>query len=143
MTRKDWALLIISIAGKNGLSPLRLQKSLFLIKQNIIEKITDDFYEFEPYNYGPFSVEIYRDAEDLEINNFIKVNLSQYGNWTEYSITKDGEKKAEEIKQNLNSNIIKYIKELVEWINNLNFREIVNFIYSNYPDYKVNSIIMS
>jgi hypothetical protein len=44
------------------LSPIQLMKGLFLIKQELELK---DFYEFEPYLYGPCSFEVYRDLEIL------------------------------------------------------------------------------
>jgi len=44
------------------LSPIQLMKGLFFIKQELELK---DFYEFEPYLYGPCSFEVYRDLEIL------------------------------------------------------------------------------
>jgi len=44
------------------LSPIQLVKGFFFIKQELELK---DFYEFEPYLYGPCSFEVYRDLKIL------------------------------------------------------------------------------
>ncbi|MCC6003788.1 MAG: hypothetical protein LM590_05545 [Thermofilum sp.] len=44
------------------LSSIQLMKGLFLIKQELELK---DFYDFEPYLYGPCSFEVYGDLEIL------------------------------------------------------------------------------
>ncbi len=67
MKPQDWTLLAISAAKGRGLSPIQLQKSLFLLERRLSkEELGEQFYEFVPYNYGPFDVKIYQDAKYLD-----------------------------------------------------------------------------
>src|SRR5436190_18669612 len=81
MEPKDWTLLVISAADSRGLSPVQLQKSLFLLERRLseeapAEKLGESFYEFVPYNYGPFDVKVYQDAEALEERGLVTIQSS-------------------------------------------------------------------
>ncbi|MEO6022952.1 MAG: hypothetical protein ABIP64_07525, partial [Burkholderiales bacterium] len=71
MEARDWTLLVLAKAGE--LQPVQLQKSLFLLGRNLNEHqlATGNFYNFEAYDYGPFSSGIYADAEMLEQGKLI------------------------------------------------------------------------
>ena len=50
LDRKDWALLAIANAGHGvSLSPVQLQKSLFLLGRELGSKVGANFYDFQPY----------------------------------------------------------------------------------------------
>ena len=104
-------------------------------------EIEGDFYDFEPYNYGPFSKDIYKDTDKLESEGLIRIDSSDNKKWTECIVTGFGRKKVQEIKNSLSPNILKYIKDLIVWINKLSFREIISHIYKKYPQFKENSVI--
>ena len=66
-TRADWLLRFIA-GSENHDGPvdvIRLMKGMFLFQE---EKHAprEVNYKFRPYDYGPFTAEIYRDAEALE-----------------------------------------------------------------------------
>jgi hypothetical protein len=61
MKRNDWLLLAVAAAKDDGLDPVQLQKSLFLLSEKRRD-VGTKFHEFEPHNYGPFSKEIYTDG---------------------------------------------------------------------------------
>ena len=65
VTRSDWTLLAICAGGFRGLSPVQLQKTLFLLGKQLPEAVTADFYDFQAYHYGPFDRTVYVDAERL------------------------------------------------------------------------------
>src|SRR5437773_8648050 len=66
MSRRDWLLVALTEAGDRGLSPVQIQKTMFLFKNGTDRVLDEDqFYDFRPYNYGPFDSQIYRDLEDL------------------------------------------------------------------------------
>lgn len=48
--RRSWLLLAIVMSGKAGLSPVQLQRSLFLVDQKREEQVGAGFYEFEETN---------------------------------------------------------------------------------------------
>ncbi len=141
MNKEDWLLLIIGEAGDRGLTPIRMQKSLFLIKQNLGGEIEGDFYDFEPYNYGPFCKSIYKDTDKLESEDLIRIDMPDNKKWIECIVTVNGKERVQKIKNSLSPNVLKYIEDLVIWISKLSFREIISYIYKKYPQFKENSII--
>ena len=138
MNRHDWNLLVINAAGDSQLSPVQLQKSLFLIRENLPEAVGDDFYEFVPYSYGPFCAEVYQDAERLQVRNgFVHIEQGQY---KQYSVTPAGRNRSTEIESHLAPETVDYVHRVVAWAKSLSFNELVQAIYQKYPEYRVNSV---
>jgi uncharacterized protein YwgA len=88
MNRQDWTLLAVSFAESSGISPVRLQKSLFILGQELPSEVGNDFYQFSAYNYGPFSKQIYLDAERLAIDGYIAIDKT--GRYPMYFATAQG-----------------------------------------------------
>lgn len=143
MKKSDWVIVVLGAAKGKRLTPAQLQKSLFLIKQNIPKDLKQDFYDFEPYNYGPFCAEIYLNAEKFSNEELVKISWSKGIRWREYSATTEGIKRYNKIIGKLPKDIVKFIEELVKDIRNLSFQQLISYIYKNYPEYKENSIFIS
>ena len=142
MTREDWTLLAIAASEGKPLTPVQLQKSLFIFGQNLSNKVIGDFYEFIPYNYGPFDYHIYQDAESLAFEGMVDLVEAAGGRWSEYRITSIGSERAEEIKRGLTERVFEYLQAVVKWTQSLTFQELVRAIYEAYPDYKENSAFL-
>lgn len=141
MDKKQLTLIIIKFGGEQGLTPLKLQKGLFLISKKFGNLIDSDFYDFKPYNYGPFAKEIYQDTNELERENLVKV--SRENKWDEFSITQKGSIEADKIMaKKLDSQTRENLGKYINWINSLTFNQLTSYIYDNYKEYKVNSIIV-
>lgn len=140
MEKKSITLLVIESATDNGLSPIQLQKSLFIIGQSQLPDLPGDFYNFQPYNYGPFCEEVYQDADALAEEGLVFHLPISGQSWCKYVITPKGHNKAEEIKKSINGKLGKYIQETVGWVSSLKFDELLRAIYAKYPDYSINSV---
>lgn len=141
MERKDWTLLAISFAKNSGLSPVQLQKSLFLLSKNMPDLVASNYYNFIPYNYGPFDQTIYFDAEKLSLEGLIVIEYSKERGWPKYYATPDGEEKAKTITVSKQENkTVEYLSIIVNWITTLSFQQLIRTIYHHYPEYKVNSV---
>ena len=57
MERKEWVLLALFAAEAYRLQPVQLQKSLFLLGQNV-KDVGTSYYDFMPFHYGPFSIDV-------------------------------------------------------------------------------------
>jgi hypothetical protein len=141
MDRRDWILLVTSCADDGGLTPVQLQKSLFLLGQKI-PSVTNyaEYYNFIAYDYGPFCIDIYRDAELLASEGYININRIAGQRFEEYLITVKGIKLVEEIKKQIPENLYQYICEIIKWVKSLTFPQLIKAIYSEYPDFSKNSI---
>ena len=140
MGRADWILIAIAAAGGDALSPVQLQKSLFLIGETVPTVDRTDFYTFKPYNYGPFSREIYTDAEALAAEGLIMISSGPGQTWSDYRATMAGLEKSKELKSRLDDAQCAYIDGLINWLRKLSFEQLLKFIYSRYPEYAVNSM---
>lgn len=141
MRREDWTLLVIAAAKKRGLSPVQLQKSLFLLGQRLDNSILgNDFYTFEPYNYGPFDVTVYQDAERLATDGLVVISRTPERRWALYQSTEDGSEAAERLRRNVPDFWLRYADRLVAWVQHLSFRDLVRAIYAEYPEYRANSV---
>lgn len=140
MKDKDIVLLVISAASGEGLSPVQIQKSLFLIGGSHLPELPADFYQFHPYNYGPFNEEIYADADSLVQEGMVfSVPVSGHG-WAKYVVTPKGTAKAEEIKKKLSKTLTDFIQVIVDWVSSLSFAELLRAIYRAFPQYRANSV---
>lgn len=138
--RQKWALAAISYAGEKGLTPAQLQKSLFLFEKAFDKKI-GDFYNFTPYNYGPFDKSVYTDAEIFVGKNLVRKSDGNANHtWSIYAITQSGEQLSETIVKELEPKMSNHLKKIVEWAQGLTFQQLISTVYQHYPEYKVNSV---
>lgn len=136
MEKQDVILLCLSTDEE--FTPVQIQKLLFLIDKKVSKKLGGPFFNFIPYDYGPFDIEIYQILENLEKTGYIIIDLSY--RFKKYRITKKGQKKVDEFLNNLDKNIKEYIFTLSEFVRNLSFSELISAIYKAFPDMKINSI---
>ena len=140
MDRKDWTTLVIDAAGPQGLSSVQLQKCLFLVGQSLPQADRLSFYQFVPYNYGPFSVSVYGDTEQLESAGLVSVVRSSFNGRATYMITPLGKERAKDIIADANGDTLAYLRTVVAWALPLSFAQIVKAIYVAYPAYQKNSV---
>lgn len=131
--------MALAAAEGRPLSPVQLQKVLFLLGEK--GKIGRDYYTFRPYNFGPFSAEIYQDAESLESEGLVRIDRKEPGRpWALYAATADGIAAADRIK--VDARTRDYVQRLVDWARSLSFQELVSAVYREFPKQRVNSIFV-
>lgn len=140
--RINWSLLILYMAGENGLTPVQLQKTIFLL-QKAFPGLDNLDFNFRPYNYGPFDVGVYQDVEYLLYKGLGEVHKKNGSGVRTYYISRRGTAIAKKLNDLLDSNTNNYLLELVNWVQSLSFQDLVSSIYKKYPEYKENSIFKS
>lgn len=140
MSRKDWSLLAISSAGEEGISPVRLQKSLFLLGKMLPEALGERYYRFVPYDYGPFDSTVYADVEVLRGKGYVMSRPAPGQRWSEYVITDKGLKYLEARKSKAPRRAVDYLKTVVKWALSLSFQQLVSSIYAEFPEFRKNSV---
>jgi uncharacterized protein len=139
MDRKDWLVLAIDAAGNGGLTPAQLQKSLFLLGREMPTNV-GDFYHFSPYNYGPFSKQVYDDTEEAARIGFVDIGQVPGARYSEYTITWRGRDFAAELRDRADPRAVNYLERVVTWAKRQSFSELVRSIYRKYPEFRVNSV---
>ena len=138
--KTDWLLATLNAAGNKGLSPVQFQKSVFLLAQQLFGPHSGAyFYKFIPYNYGPFCMDIYKDAEHLASQGMIEINR-EGRSWPEYRITPSGQAYVVQLRPLIPMQVQDYMQRVVQWTQNLSFPELVRAIYQTYPEYRSRSV---
>jgi hypothetical protein len=137
--------MLLTLAAAEGaeLTPVQLQKVLFLLGERQRDKVGTGFYGFHPYNFGPFSADVYFDAEQLEREGLAMIDRGSPGrSWSLYAATPAGLARAREVAQQAPADLPDYIGRLVQWARSLTFRELVSAVYAAYPGQRANSIFV-
>lgn len=140
MKRKNWPLLALAASESGRLTPLQVQKALFLLGQELGAVVDDDYYHFVPYHYGPFDTAIYQDLEDLVDAGLVQKVRSEHHTGKDYELTDAGHKKVTSLKRDVPHNAMDYLRDAVEWMKPLSFSQVVSAIYRKYPKFRVNSV---
>lgn len=134
----DILLQIIVAAQGEPMSPVQLQKVAFLVGQECSENdLPKPYYDFAPYDYGPFCVDVYRDAERLQEQGLVSIGINSSGGWREYRATFQSRDVDTDL---ISKEVVDYIQSAVEWAMQLTFRQLVSSIYHSYPHFRENSI---
>lgn len=137
MNTKAWLLIAVSAAGDTGLTPIQLQKSLFIIGKSLKLK---NYYNFTPYSYGPFDQQIYIDAEILSAKLLLNVTYDKSYRYPRYIISNKGLEEAKDIRKKVKDEKVDFIFKTVGFIKSLSFKQLLKIVYETYPSFAVNSI---
>ncbi len=119
--------LINFLSKAEACSKLRLAKIFFLMDREGQIGRGFKFYGFVPYRFGPYSFELFNDIEELEGKKLLTTN----DNSVSY------------IKGNyaLPPNIMRTINRYLKDTNGMDDRELIEHIYTKYPEYTIFSEI--
>ena len=139
LENKD-VVLLVTQAGRHVMSPVQLQKAVFLVSKGGLKGLPEEMYDFQPHHYGPFDSKIYDDAEELYDENLVLRTRSRYGAWTDTIITPAGMEKAAELSHQLPSETIDRLTEIVDEVQSLSFHDLLRRVYREYPEFRKNSV---
>lgn len=144
MKREDILISFIHMPtdGKPNqlIDPIRIMKGMFLLRMELGNRL-DEFYNFEPYLYGPCSFDIYSDIEKLITQRMIdRVKSDSPHRWDYYRLTQMGDRRANQILQDMDE-IREKIKTIKKLVVNFGFMELLQHVYTKYPDYATLSVI--
>jgi uncharacterized protein YwgA len=140
LDRSEWLLLALRSARRHRLTAVKLQKSLFVLGERRGEAVGDDYYQFRPYHYGPFSADIYHDADSLANKGLLQVDTSRGQSMREYVLTEEGERAADASARRAPKMAREYLEAVVAWAQPLRFDELVRAVYEAFPETRINSI---
>ena len=122
--RKDWTLIAIALS-RRGLTPIQLQKSLYLLLQTYPRELGSHFYEFRSISSGHFSEDIYPDAQALAGEGLIAIEISEQEGWQHYSTTAAGNARAKQLSGFLRAPLLHYLRRVVGWASTRTFEQLV------------------
>ena len=134
MEKFDWLLLSIG----EGIEPIQLQKLLFKFAKES-QAPQSELYEFEPYNWGPCSFEIYDDLSALHSDSLIEPVPSGRG-WSSYRLTAKGKRKAGDIRHKVSDKLLEQLDEKYLYVTSRTFESLLADVYNDYPDFATKSL---
>ena len=140
LTRQDWLLLALSKSPDGRMSPVQIQKALFLFGQEAGTLIGTVFYSFEPYDYGPFDAAIYDDLRRMKREGHVAEEWRPCRSWKNYMITKPGRDVALGLEKDAEARLNEFLGRIVEWVKGRSFSDLLRSVYAAYPDFAVNSV---
>jgi hypothetical protein len=139
--RNQVLLLALAAAPEHSLTPVQAQKIAFLVSQEAKRLAPKPFYKFVPYDYGPFSSDVYKDLEGLARRGLVSVELPPTVKVRRYRLTPEGKDCVLDIQEE-SGELSNYVTQATEWVSNLSFPELVSAIYARYPAFKRNSVFV-
>jgi hypothetical protein len=134
LNRDQIALVVLSLAEGRSMTPVKIQKALFLASDKVPGAFAPGSeYHFEPYDYGPFDADVYRDVEGLQGCGFANINQAPGTRWKTYSATAEGRSEAGRLAEQLSSEQREILRRIVSLVCNLTFSQLVSAIYRAYP----------
>ena len=114
VSRDDWTLVSIA-SSLRGLTPVQLQRSLYLLGTAFANELGPDFYRFRSINAGHFCGQIYTDADALAKQGLVLIEVSEEQGWQHYSATSAGIQRAKALEERLSAPALRYLHRVVEW----------------------------
>jgi hypothetical protein len=138
---RDWTLLAVALADGQPLTPVQLQKILFLFGKRLAGNVVGEgYYEFFPYNYGPFCPDVYADACRLAEDGLVTISRPPGCDYSQYAGTAQGFKRGQSLLAQLPAEAAGLAERIVRWACAQSFRSLVSAIYRQYPEFRVNSV---
>jgi hypothetical protein len=136
MDKSDWLLLAIG----EKMEPIQVQKAMFKFgKESHVPEA--EAYQFEPYNWGPCSFEIYDDLRSLRGQKKIDCVPTGSG-WNLYRLTELGHQEADKIRAIADKDLLNQLDEKRTWVVSRTFSKLLQDVYQQYPDYATESIFV-
>ncbi len=126
MNRRDWLLLAITADDDSGLSPVQLQRSLFLVSQKREKHIGPGFYEFELRESGPFSKDLYVDLDALVAAGHVMKKWQPGCPWSVFRSTDISRTWAKELRPKAKKEALSYLEEAVAWVKQQTFYDLAH-----------------
>lgn len=127
----------------------RLQKMVFLMQKQLKQR--DQLgavgleYNFIPYDYGPFSKELYDDLDAMIEQEFVDDTEEPLRSGKVkyiYEIEDDGEELVDsecESREDVDT-IIQIAREIKKHYNDMLLSELIEYVYTEYPEYAERSV---
>jgi hypothetical protein len=138
MNAEEFVLAALAPAGGQTHSPVQAQKLLFLLEQTVAAQVGGPFFDFQPYNYGPFDKLVYEVLDSLAGDGLVAVESER--SWHTFRLTSAGQDRGSALLASLPSDVSTYIQKVSQWVRSLSFSQLVSAIYKAYPEMRVNSV---
>ena len=137
--RAEMMLMAMAAAGRGTLfEPVRIQKLLFLIDQEIPHLVGGPHFDFRPYRYGPFDRAVFDELDALSRTG--EVEITDGSGYRTYALTPPGLAKGAAALEQLPAEVRRYLSDLARWVLSLSFGRLLAAIYHRFPEMATKSV---
>ena len=132
LNRQKTVLSLLTQVGR-PLSPTVFVKLVFLLRKETSLERDRSFYDFVPYDFGPFSLVLYRDLGTLRQNGYVTADddsLALCGRTLEL---------AEEQVDELPASVRSAVADILARYGRMSRKTLIGEVYSRYPWFALNS----
>ena len=140
MIKRDFVLAVLAAADGASHTPVQVQKLFFLLDRKAPNLVGGPHFNFQPDDYGPFDVAVYRELESLASDNLVEIQTVNDTRRKTYRTTPSGQTKGSQLLASFGEPIAEYVSQLSLWVRSQSFAQLVSSIYTHFPDMKVNSV---
>jgi len=122
----------------------REQLALPLAAEARVAYLPVEWYEFEPYKYGPFAKDLYEDLEALEGAGLIALSHPPRSKGalrekTEIYLAQDQADTVRDLVDSVPADVRQAVDAIIEEYASLNQKQLLDLVYRLYPEYTVNT----
>ncbi len=139
MNRSDLMLAAMAAGAQSPLTPVQLQKLMFLLDQNVADDLGAPHFCFYAHSYGPFDPGVYEEVRSLSSNGLAQ-EVATTGTVRRYMLTEGGLHRGKQVLESIPRDLADYIVQLSAWVRSLSFAQLVSAIYREYPEMRKNSV---
>ena len=134
--KAKWILAMLRISP---LDRIHIMKGLFLLWRRMGE--IPDYFQFEPYLYGPCSFEVYDVLAAMEKEGLIVQPSHPAPQWANYYLTERGRKEAERALREIDAKLRDHLETVTREVSRLGFYALLKRVYEEAPEFAVNSVV--
>lgn len=142
MLGRDLVLALASEQAKGEgetfpLDRIRMQKAAFLVSMRGTDELRA--YDFEPYNWGPYSGELNNDLRAMAAGDLLDLERRPGHQYPEFKTTPAGEDRANKVWSQLEPREQAFLRSVRKFVTGRSFSRLLRDVYAAYPDYATKS----
>ena len=143
-TPEEWVLVFLyaghdSAAKNPAINGMLMFTKQFFVFVKEVKSDLQEYFNFIPYDYGPYSFVLKKIIDDLVNEGYIVVEKSD--DRQDFILTYNGVEKAEMLSKNLDEKTKQTLENLRREATQLGYRGVLRYVYSRYPEYTTASKI--
>ncbi len=149
LTPEEWVLAFVLAGNPSNPNDVEIRGKLLFIKEFFvfvkeIKLDLDTFFNFIPFDYGPFSFQLASILDHLIKSGLISVSEAQVktGKRYDYKLTPLGAERSRGIYEAIDPNIRSRLEKLRSDATKMGYFSVLRYVYSRYPEYTIASKII-
>lgn len=142
MRGRDLVLALASDHAKGDretypMDRIRMQKAAFLVSMRGTGNLRA--YEFEPYNWGPYSADLNADLRSMTAGDLLDLERRPGHQYPEFKPTPAGEDQAGKVWDGLEPREQAFLRSVRKFVTGRSFSRLLRDVYAEYPEYATKS----